>query len=112
MRFYLSYDRYEADAPRSLIAKFSASDPEIRKRWQRSYEREVWFYQKMAPHVELRTPHCYYSDIDTENGEHVLLLEDLAPARSPAWEEGCSLAQTEHAIQQIAKFHATWWESP
>ena len=112
VRLGLTYDRQEAQAPRTLVAKFSAADPETRKKWQDGYAREVHFYQQVAPHVALRTPHCYYSAFSPESAAHVLLLEDLAPTANPGWEEGCTLAQTEEFIQQIAGLHADWWESP
>ena len=47
-----------------------------------AYAHEVRFYQELAQQTELPTPVCYYSDIDLETGWHVLLLEDLAPART------------------------------
>ena len=79
----LHYDRPEADAPRSLIAKFPSDIPENRDVGNvfRFYERETRFYQEIANEVELRTPRCYYSNMDVEADEYVLLLEDLAPAR-------------------------------
>ncbi|MCB0123060.1 MAG: DUF1679 domain-containing protein [Caldilineaceae bacterium] len=112
VRLCLTYDRTEGEAPRTLIAKFSAADPEMRKNWQGHYAREVNFYQQVAPHVALRVPRCYYSALDGASGAHVLLLEDLAPAASPGWEEGCTLAQTAEAIRQIACLHADWWDNP
>ena len=49
---------------------------------------------------------------DAETIAFVLLLEDLAPARSGDWVAGCTIEQAELAIRQIAEFHATWWDSP
>jgi thiamine kinase-like enzyme len=39
-------------------------------------------------------------------------MEDLAPARVGDQVVGCSKAQSELAIRELAKFHAAWWESP
>ena len=50
--------------------------------------------------------------INLETNEYVLLLEDLAPARSRDLDENCSFVEAEEAIRQIAIFHATWWGSP
>jgi hypothetical protein len=111
-RLILSYDTNEENAPQSLIAKFPAIDSAARNTYRGHYVREVRFYEEMASKVKLRTPHCYYSTLDVNTLEFVLLLEDLAPARSGDWEAGCSLEQAELAIRQIAEFHATWWESP
>ena len=43
---------------------------------------------------------------------HVLVLEDLAPARSGEIATGCSVEQAELAVRQIAGLHAAYWDSP
>ena len=121
-RLILSYDNHKEDAPQSLIAKFPATDAAARNTFRGHYIREVRFYEELAPKAKLRTPRCYYSALDVQTGdvktgdaetiEFVLLLEDLAPARSGDWVAGCTLEQAELAIRQIAGFHATWWDSP
>ena len=113
-RLGLDYDLDEAGAPQSLIAKFSSAALKMRMRPNTiaAYEREVRFYQRLAHQTSLPTPTCYYSDINTETGMHILLLEDLGPAGSGSKVAGCSLEQAKLAIHQIANFHATWWEKP
>ncbi|MCH7802314.1 MAG: phosphotransferase, partial [Chloroflexi bacterium] len=113
-RLSVNYDLKEADAPRSIIAKFSSPTPEMRNRPDTifAYEREVRFYQQIAHKTTLPTPTFYYGDIDTETGIHVLLLGDLAPAVSGSRVAGCSPEQAEMAVRHIARFHAEWWESP
>ena len=83
-RLRLTFDRAEADAPQSLVAKLSSPDPVHRAELHalEMYEREVRFYQELANQVALRTPRCFYSALDRETGLCVLLLEDLAPIRS------------------------------
>lgn len=110
----LHYEDTEAGAPRSLVAKFPSDIPENRGVGNHFhfYERETRFYQEIADEVELRTPRCYYSAMDVEADEYVLLLEDLAPARVGDQVAGCSPDEAELAIRHLAKFHATWWESP
>ena len=82
-RLSLRYNVPEPGAPRSLIAKFPAASEENRKIGNifRIYEREIRFYEEIAGDVDLRTPRRYFSAMDVEAGEYVLLLEDLAPAR-------------------------------
>ena len=110
----LHYDGSEPGAPRSLIAKFPAAVDENRDvgNQLRFYEREARFYKDIADEVELRTPRCYYGAMDVERDEYVLLLEDLAPARVADQLTGCSGQEAELAVLELAKFHATWWESP
>jgi hypothetical protein len=113
-RLSLAYDSDQENTLRSLIAKFGPADPELRARINQAgfYEREIRFYRELAGQVELRTPHCYYSALNTETGDVVLLLEDLAPARNGERAVGCSPAEAELAVREIAKFHAAWWEDP
>lgn len=47
-----------------------------------------------------------------KSGWHILLLEDLAPARSGSRTKGCSPTEAQIAIHHIARFHAHWWENP
>jgi hypothetical protein len=113
-RLGLTYDRDEVAAPRSLIAKFSAADPQARAliHGMGFYEREVRFYEQLAGQSLLRTPRCYFSALDPAQGMALLLLEDLAAARNGSWIAGCSVAEAELAVRAIASFHAVWWQHP
>jgi len=57
-RVRLAYDRDTAAAPRSLIAKFSAPDPESRAliHGMGFYEREVRFYEQLAAQNQIQDP--------------------------------------------------------
>jgi len=74
-RLGLDYDLDAAGAPESMVAKFSSATPKMRKRPNTiaAYEREVRFYQRLAHQTSVPTPTCYYSDINTETGMHILL---------------------------------------
>ncbi len=113
-RVSLRYEGSDADAPRTLIAKFPAAAEANREIGNafRVYEREVRFYEEIADDVEIRTPRCYYSAMDVEADEYVLLLEDLAPACVGDQLTGCSQQKAELAVAHLAKFHAAWWDSP
>ena len=110
-RVCLAYDTAEPAAPRSLIAKCSAADPQTRALVHSIgfYEREVRFYEQLAARSPLRTPRCYFSAIDLATGTSLLLLEDLTAARNGNWIAGCSVADAELAIRSLAPFHAAWW---
>ena len=54
------------DAPKTLVIKIPTSD-----RWLRGqgealgiYEREVFFYQELAPRLSVKMPRCYYAAMD------------------------------------------------
>ena len=110
-RFTLSYSRWDGKAPQSLVAKLPHPDPTSRATGHihGSYLREVDFYRVIAPTVHVRTPRCFYADIDLANSDFVLLLEDLAPARQGDQMRGCTLREAEVAIDVAAAMHAGWW---
>ena len=115
-RIGLRYDTAGPGTPTSLIAKFQLPhpDPDIRAAvfQSRLYEREYRFYRDVARHAALRTPRLYYSVLQPETGVAVLLLEDLAPARTLNMLEGCTGEDAALALRQLATFHAAWWEHP
>ena len=110
-RLRLEYETVEEGAPSSIVGKFSSAEPDIRMLTFPLNEREVRFYQEIAPKSELRTPSFYYGALDPDTGKSVLLLKDIVDARVGDNLAGCSVEQAELAIRHLAKFHATWWES-
>lgn len=111
-RLNVRYAAPEPGAPHSLIVKLPTENRVMRgvARANGLYEREVGFYERIAPRIELRTPRPYYSHFDAETGDFVLLLEDLAPARAGDQLAGCSADEAALAVREIARFHAGWWE--
>ena len=115
-RVGLGFDRAEAGAPASLIAKFQVphSDPDIRAAvfQARLHEREFRFYRDVAHDIALRTPRLYFCALEPETGACLLLLEDLAPAQTLNMLEGCSAEDAALVLRHLAMFHAAWWEQP
>ena len=113
-RLRLDYDDEPKDLPRTTIIKLPSTDPDVKAISDKmgDHQREVRFYQEVATNAILRTPSSYYSAIDTVTGHTVLLLEDLGDARQGDSVVGCSQAEAGLAIRLLAKFHASWWESP
>jgi Phosphotransferase enzyme family len=111
IRFDLTYDYATPDAPRSLVGKFPAPEPESRNAGilLGNYEREVRFYRHLAPSALIATPKCYFTDIAVESGDFVLMMEDLAPAEQGDQLKGCSLEQTRLAVLEAANLHASHW---
>lgn len=109
-----TYDRNEPGAPASIIAKMPGASEGGRQIGNLFdfYHREIRFYEEIAHEVELRTPKRYYSAMNRDTQEYILLIEDLAPLCVGDQAEGCAVEQARLAVEQIGKFHATWWESP
>ena len=114
VRVRLIYDRSEQGAPVTLIAKFPATNAQMRGalsglRW---YESELRFYDELAGDTPVRTPRSYFSAMDAPAQDYVLLIEDLGAATAGDQIAGASLQQAEIAIDELARLHARWWEHP
>ncbi len=114
-RLHLQYSGQADGAPSTIIAKFPAQTEgglAIGKLYG-MYEREVRFYAEIGDRVGLRTPHCYYSAMDIDRDRYLLLLEDMAASgRVGDQVAGCSEDEALLAVTELAKLHATWWDSP
>jgi hypothetical protein len=78
--------------PSSIIAKLPSPDPTSRATGisLRNYEREVKFYDQIAPTVDVTVAKCFHSEWHPDNGDFVLLLEDLSPAEQGNQITGCT----------------------
>ena len=97
-----------AIGPSSMVAKIPTDDPgsvaigQLLQVW----EREARFYLELAPTLPVRTPQCFYAGGDPESGIFALLLEDLSAYDGGDQLAGATPAQTEAAIDWLARFHA------
>jgi hypothetical protein len=109
-RLQISYDKPEPCAPRSLVAKFSATHPELRATVHSMgfYEREIGFYRELASDCPVRTPRCYFGEVEMDSGASVLLLEDLSWMHNLD-STGGSVDEAELVIRELGKLHAAWW---
>ena len=113
-RVLLEYDREEQEFPRSVVIKLPTVDAlgrEFADSWN-LYEREVRFYREIAPRSPIRTPRCYFSLLDTETQEYILIIEDVSSCTFGDQVKGLAPEQAVAAIQSIGTFHAHWWNSP
>ena len=111
VRFRLAYARQAEDAPASLVGKFPAAGAESRATGVAlgNYVREVRFYEHLAPTALIRTPRCYFTDVDEATSAFVLMMEDLAPAKPGDQLRGCTLEQARLGVIEAAKLHASHW---
>jgi aminoglycoside phosphotransferase (APT) family kinase protein len=95
--------------PASLFVKLAPLDPAHREMIGASGmgEREAQFYADVAPSVDLRVPHAYYTATDDDGG-FALLLEDLVAGgcafSDGSW--GVTAGQAAGALEDLARFHA------
>ena len=76
------------------------------------YERELRFFEEIAPTARVRVPQVHHSAMDLDAERFVLVLEDLAHLELADQVAGVSVEQAIQAVQAIAPFHAQWWETP
>jgi hypothetical protein len=95
--------------PASVVLKVAASDETSRQTGLAMglYEREVRFYQDIAPRLTGPVAHCHHAAIDTETGIFDLLLDDAAPAEQGNEIEGASIDQALLAVTELGRLHGS-----
>ncbi|BAN04028.1 phosphotransferase [Ilumatobacter coccineus] len=111
-RLHLTTSGGDGSAPASLVAKMPCSEPanlEVAIVLG-IYERELNFFETMAPTTSLRVPTPHVS-IRGDDGRFVLLMEDLSGDYDVGDQVvGATIAEAESVIDELAGFHAHWWE--
>jgi hypothetical protein len=100
-----------SDLPHSIIAKLPSPDPTSRATGValRNYEREVKFYEHIAPTVDIRVARCWFGEWHESDGDFVLLLEDLSPAEQGNQVTGCSAELARRSVLELARLHGPRW---
>jgi hypothetical protein len=114
VRLRLTYDVPASRAPATVVGKFTPADEMSRATALalRTSEVEVRFYQEVAGTVGVRTPRCYFADVDTASAAFVLVLQDMAPARQGDQMAGCTVDEAALALDELARLHAPRWGDP
>lgn len=99
------------DLPATVVGKFPSVDPISRQTGiaQGNYIREVHFYQHLQDSLDIQTPHDFYTAIDPESHEFVIVMEDLAPGVQGDQIVGCGKDEAELALTQLARLHGPRW---
>ncbi|MGV0784572.1 phosphotransferase [Mycolicibacterium sp. XJ775] len=94
------------DVPETLIVKLPA-DSLARGGMEMlgGYQRELYFYQHVAPDAPIATPHCHVARMS--GAGFVLVLEDLRDWENADHLAGLSLPHVQLCIEQLARLH-TW----
>ena len=101
-------------APSSIVVKMPCIEPENLAVAQALgiYERELNFFESIAPSTSLRIPDCYFAQMAAD-GRFIILMENLSEGFSVGDQViGASDIQVESAITTLAGFHVEWWENP
>ena len=113
-RLILTCEGAAEGMPATLIAKLPPPDPGARSIDEafNFYEKEVGFYQRMAPTTPIRAPRAHYSAFNPKTRDFVLLLEDMAPSAIGDQVTGLSFEEASMAVDALARVHARWWGDP
>lgn len=113
-RLTLDWTDIASAAPATIIAKCPAQDPTSRgtAKQLHNYEVEVRWYEHFAPYAQIRTPHCYYTQLDEDISNFVLLMEDVAPAQQGNQLSGGTPDEVRLVIDELAHLHAFRWDDP
>jgi hypothetical protein len=113
-RLTITYDKETPELPKTMIVKMPTTfRTALAVALQYDiYEREIRFYNEIAPKSPIRVPEVIYSAIDSENKNYILILEDCSNYTQIDQIEGLNQEQTKLTIDAIAEFHARWWDAP
>ncbi len=98
--------------PESLVVKLRSVEDfnAARSHLLQMYQREAGFFSELAPRMRVRVPRCWHADCSAETPDYVIVMEDLAGHRVVSQVEGCGLEDARAVIDQVALYHADWWE--
>jgi Ecdysteroid kinase-like family len=110
-RVALRYDRDEAGAPTTVIAKFPTLSEANRPvaDAMRVYEREATFLRDVGPQTEAALPAVYGVELELPSGEFVLLMEDLGGYRMGDQVTGCGPDEARTVLDAVVPVHAAFW---
>ena len=108
-RLVPTYDGPAANAPRSLVAKYPSQNPTNRQVAMsfNLYEREVRYFAELDALTTAVCPAAYLAELDGDN--FIILMEDMADYRVGNQIDGATLAETELAVDELAKLHGAFW---
>jgi len=110
VRIILEYDFQEEGGQSSMIAKFvSIHKIPHAEKLEVFWDREVNFYNHFGSNSGISIPQCLYAELDKQAGNYLLLLEDMSKCR--VGDLFGKLEDVEIAIQNLARFHAKWWNN-
>ena len=111
-RFNLICDGASGTHARTIVGKFPSDGIESRQTGIAlgNYLREVKFYQHLAKSALIHTPRVYFTDINEQTHDFVLMMEDLSPAEQGDQLKGVTMEQAFLVMDEAAKLHASHWE--
>lgn len=97
--------------PSSVVVKLPALDEAavFTSTILRMYIREVRFFAELAADAPVRVPASYHGEVDEASSRFVVVMEDMGSMRTVDQIAGMDVADAEHAVDELAAWHARWW---
>ena len=113
-RVVIDYADGDGAGPKSVVVKTASADETSRSTGVSLgiYEREVRFYNELAPRLGGPLADCYAAVFDAEGGWFTLVLEDASPAIQGDQVAGASIDQARLAVHELARLHAPVFGDP
>lgn len=109
---YRAHLDLDGDGPATVIVKWPTDYPaylELAKSI-RLYEREVAFYNEVAPTAPVSAPRAYFAAFDHGTSEFIIVMEDLAELENADHLMGLSINRVHAVLDELAHFHAWGWD--
>jgi hypothetical protein len=108
---YRAHLDLDGDGPDTVIVKWPTDYPAYLElaRSIRLYEREVLYYNEIAPVVPMRAPRSHIAAFDDETGEFLIVMEDLAALENGDHLAGLTFDRAKTVLEELARFHAWGW---
>ncbi|BBY67026.1 hypothetical protein MHEL_52690 [Mycolicibacterium helvum] len=109
---YRAHLDLDGDGPATVIIKWPTDYPtflELAKSIH-LYDREVAFYNDVAPSAPVNAPRAYFAAIEDDSTDFVIVMEDLAGLDNADHLEGLSFDRVQAVLDELARFHAWGWD--
>ncbi|MGU3500991.1 phosphotransferase [Mycobacterium sp. C31M] len=109
---YRAHLDLESDGPATIVVKWPTDHPAYLELAAsiRLYEREVAFYNEVAPTAPVSAPRTYFAEFDADTGEFIIVMEDLAELDNADHLAGLSIDRARAVLDELAAFHAWGWD--
>eukprot|EP01062_Namystynia_karyoxenos_P056011 TRINITY_DN4698_c0_g2_i1.p1 TRINITY_DN4698_c0_g2~~TRINITY_DN4698_c0_g2_i1.p1 ORF type:complete len:978 (+),score=292.98 TRINITY_DN4698_c0_g2_i1:81-2936(+) len=114
-RLYCSYAAGSPEGPATMMIKLPKRDLTNRVMFAATqmYRSEAGFYAHIRSDFPLEGPETYAADYREQGANFYVLMSDLAGRfRFPKEVDGCTPQEGLAVVRALAKFHATFWQSP
>jgi aminoglycoside/choline kinase family phosphotransferase len=99
-------------APASVIVKAPLSGAAQNADTLSFFAGEVAFYRDVSSLLDVGSPRCLYAETRLDEGQAIVILEDLTGARFFAAGDTLDTAEAHQFLDALARLHATTWGHP